>query len=90
MDIDQRTKLHPFAAGAANLQPTDVLGPHAIVGGGLDIDLPVTILEGEIVHIGRAKIGLQRGVNLVQRDPLRLRFFPVDLQVKLRLSHAEG
>ena len=60
LDVDQRAQRHALAVGVADLQLADVLDAHAVARVGLDVDLPVAVLEGEVVDVGRAEVGLQR------------------------------
>ena len=90
LHVDQRGQGHAVALGVADLQSADVLDAHAVLRVGLDVDLPVAVLEGEVVDVVRSQIGLQGIVDVVQRHGLGLGLLAVDFDEDLRLGHAEG
>ena len=63
---------HHLALAVADLQLADVVGPQAIAGVGLDVDLPVAVVEREVVDVGRAEVGLQRVEDVVEVHALLL------------------
>ena len=89
-DMDQRGQRHAVALGVADLQPPDVLDAHAVLRVGLDVDLPVAVLEGEVVDVERSEIGLQGIVDVVERNALSLGLLAIDLDEYLGLGDTEG
>ncbi len=55
LHVDQRGQRHAVALGVADLQVADVLDAHAVLRFGLDVDLPVAVLEGEVVDVERTQ-----------------------------------
>ena len=90
LDVDQRGQGHAVALGVADLQLADVLDAHAVLRVGLDVDLPVAVLEGEVVDVERAQVGLEGVVDVVERHALGLGLLAVDVDEELGLRDAEA
>ena len=88
-DGDERRERHHLAGGVSDLEPADVLAPHAVVAVGLNEHRPVAAKGGPVVDVGTAEIDLQRRIDLRQVDPLRLDLLPIDVDEELRLVGPE-
>ena len=76
---------HHLAVGVARVPVVQVLGHHAEGCVGLEIDLFHTPLVDEVVDIGAAPGGSERGVDVREREPERAGLGAIDLDLELRL-----
>ena len=58
--------------------------------GRLDVDLPGPAEQVEVVHVDAAQRGLQRGEDIVDIEPDRLRLVAVDVEIDARRRRREG
>ena len=65
-------------------QVADVLDAHAELRVGLDVHLPVAVLEREVVHVDGAEVGLEGQVHVGEGDPEGLGLLAVEVDVQLR------
>ena len=89
-DVDQSPQGHSLAVGVADFQPADILDAHTERGVGLDVDLPVSIEERNVVHVQTPEIRLEREIHVVERYLLGLEFVAVDFHEELWLVHREA
>src|SRR5207249_3949121 len=58
-DGDHRLQRYHVAGGVTDAEPADVLGAQAVVGVGLDVDLPVAAIERDVVDVGGPQVDLE-------------------------------
>src|SRR3546814_1645208 len=81
---------HHLALVVLHVDPIDVVDLRAVVGLGLDVDLPGPAEEIEVVHVIAAERGLQRGKDVIDRHAERLGLLAVDVEIELRRIGGEG
>ena len=74
----------------ARLKQADVVGTQAKLRVGLRGDAIGAAEEGEVVHVGRAEISLERAEDVAQRHVHALRFDAIHFEPELRHVGAKG
>src|SRR5205814_1828620 len=74
----------------SRLKQTDVVGTQTKLRIGLSRYAIGPAEKGEIIHVGRSKISLERTEDVTQRHVHALRFDTIDFQPKLRNVGAKG
>src|SRR5262245_60688422 len=88
--LDQGPERDAVAFAIPNFQIADVLDLHAVLGRGLEVNLPVAILKEEVIHIDRTQVSLQGGIDILKLNLLSLGFLFIDIDKELRLRDAEA
>ena len=86
---DRRQRDHR-PARRSHLQPIENVDAGAEPAVGLEVHLPGPSELVEVIHIEPAQVDLQRVEHIAQRDPQRLAFDPIDIDVDLGGRRAEA
>ena len=84
-DLDQVIQRDHGSRVGAHVELRDVLSPRAELLVGLDVHAIGTIVEIEIIHVGRAHVHAQRVGNLLQRHVEALRLLTINRHQELRI-----
>src|SRR3546814_1292666 len=74
---------HHLALVVLHVDPIDVVDLRAVVGLGLDVDLPGPAEEIEVVHVIAAERGLPRGKDVIDRHAERPGLLAVDVELDI-------
>ena len=84
------TERNHSAGVIARLEQADVVGTQAKLRVGLRGDAIGAAEEGEVVHVGRTEIGLERAEDIAQRHVHALRLHAIHVEPELRHVGAKG
>ena len=90
MNVHERAERHHVAGGIAGFEFTDVLSAKTKIGVGLRGDLVGATKAVKVIHVERAKVGLQCVVHVAQGDVHALGFHAVHIHEELRHARGEG